>query len=88
MPCDPMRKRSSVKGGTGMLFGYASVSKGDEQSNKVQTKTLRARPAAAASSKRSLPARAGTGWNCTECWTSYVRVMSSSSESSIAYRAR
>jgi DNA invertase Pin-like site-specific DNA recombinase len=42
MPRDPMRKRSSVKGGKGMLLGYARVSKGDEQSNKVQVKTLRA----------------------------------------------
>src|SRR5271167_4499735 len=37
-----MRKRPFVKAGKGMLLGYARVSKGDEQSNKVQAKTLRA----------------------------------------------
>ena len=37
-----MRKRSFVKAGKGQILGYARVSKGDEQSNKVQVKTLRA----------------------------------------------
>ena len=37
-----MRKRSFGKASKGMLTGYARVSKGDEQSNKVQAKTLRA----------------------------------------------
>jgi DNA invertase Pin-like site-specific DNA recombinase len=41
-----MRKRSFVKDGKstsgGMLLGYARVSKGDEQSNAVQAKVLRA----------------------------------------------
>lgn len=37
-----MRKRSFVKAGKGLLLGYARVSKGDEQSNKVQAKALRA----------------------------------------------
>ncbi|HME25869.1 MAG TPA: recombinase family protein [Acetobacteraceae bacterium] len=42
MPHNPMRKRSFVKADKGMLLGYARVSKGDEQSNKVQAKALRA----------------------------------------------
>ena len=42
MVSEPMRKRSFVKAGKGMLLGYARVSKGDEQSNKVQAKALRA----------------------------------------------
>jgi hypothetical protein len=37
-----MHKRPFVKSGRGMLLGYARVSKGDEQSNKVQAKALRA----------------------------------------------
>jgi hypothetical protein len=37
-----MRRRSFVKAGEGMLLGYARVSKGDEQSNAVQAKALRA----------------------------------------------
>ena len=37
-----MRKRPFVKAGEGMLLGYARVSKGDEQSNAVQAKALRA----------------------------------------------
>ena len=37
-----MRKRPFVKAGKGLLLGYARVSKGDEQSNAVQAKTLRA----------------------------------------------
>jgi DNA invertase Pin-like site-specific DNA recombinase len=37
-----IRKRSFVKAGNGMLLGYARVSKGDEQSNAVQAKALRA----------------------------------------------
>jgi len=37
-----MRKRSFVKASRGTLIGYARVSKGDEQSNKVQAKALRA----------------------------------------------
>jgi hypothetical protein len=41
MPRNPMRKRPFVKAGKGMLLGYARVSKGDEQSNKVQAKALR-----------------------------------------------
>jgi hypothetical protein len=36
-----VRKRPFVKAGDGMLIGYARVSKGDEQSNAVQAKTLR-----------------------------------------------
>ncbi len=42
MARDSMRKRSFVKAGRGLLLGYARVSKGDEQSNKVQAKALRA----------------------------------------------
>ena len=37
-----MRKRPFVKAGEGMLLGYARVSKGDEQSNALQAKALRA----------------------------------------------
>jgi hypothetical protein len=39
-----MRKRPFVKekAGKGLLLGYARVSKGDEQSNAVQAKALRA----------------------------------------------
>jgi len=37
-----MRKRPFVKADKGMLLGYAHVSKGDEQSNAVQFKALRA----------------------------------------------
>ena len=37
-----MRKRPFVKAGQGMLLGYARVSKGDEQSNALQAKALRA----------------------------------------------
>src|SRR6516225_7543884 len=37
-----MRKRPFVKAGEGMLLGYAHVSKGDEQSNALQAKALRA----------------------------------------------
>src|SRR5487761_2715545 len=37
-----MRKRSFVKADKGMLLGYARVSKGDEQSNALQAKALRA----------------------------------------------
>ena len=37
-----MRKRPFVKPGEGMLLGYARVSKGDEQSNALQAKALRA----------------------------------------------
>src|SRR5689334_20387262 len=37
-----MRKRSFVKASKSMLIGYARVSKGDEQSNALQAKTLRA----------------------------------------------
>jgi DNA invertase Pin-like site-specific DNA recombinase len=43
---DPMRKRSFVKDSKspsrGVLLGYARVSKGDDQSNAVQAKALRA----------------------------------------------
>lgn len=42
MPRDTIRKRSLVKVGEGMLLGYARVSNGDGQSNKVQAKALRA----------------------------------------------
>ena len=42
MPRGTMRKRSFVKPTRGMLLGYARVSRGDEQSNKVQAKALRA----------------------------------------------
>jgi DNA invertase Pin-like site-specific DNA recombinase len=35
-----MRKRPFVKADKGMLLGYARVSKGDEQSNALQTKAL------------------------------------------------
>src|ERR1700731_3384639 len=42
MATSSMRKRSFVKAGEGMLLGYARVSKGDEQSNAVQAKALRA----------------------------------------------
>jgi hypothetical protein len=31
-----VRERTFVKAGLGLLLGYARVSKGDEQSNKVQ----------------------------------------------------
>src|SRR6202045_1755484 len=41
MATSSMRKRSFVKAGEGMLLGYARVSKGDEQSNAVQAKSLR-----------------------------------------------
>ena len=37
-----MRKHSFVTASEGMLIGYARVSKGDEQSNNVQAKALRA----------------------------------------------
>jgi DNA invertase Pin-like site-specific DNA recombinase len=37
-----VRKRTFVKAGLGLLLGYARVSKGDEQSNQVQAKALRA----------------------------------------------
>ena len=37
-----MRKRPFVKAGEGMLLGYARVAKGDEQSNALQAKALRA----------------------------------------------
>ena len=44
MAASSMRKRSFVKGSKspsgGVLFGYACVSKGDEQSNAVQAKAL------------------------------------------------
>jgi DNA invertase Pin-like site-specific DNA recombinase len=42
MPHDPMRKRSFVKAGKGLMLGYARVSKGDEQGNALQAKALRA----------------------------------------------
>lgn len=46
MTAKPMRKRTFVKApepnGTGLLLGYARVSKGDEQTNTLQTKALRA----------------------------------------------
>jgi DNA invertase Pin-like site-specific DNA recombinase len=42
MPRDPMRKRSFVKAGRGLLLGYARVSKGDEQNDSLQDKALRA----------------------------------------------
>ncbi len=46
MPAKPMRKRSFVKGaglsGGGALLGYARVSKGDDQTNVLQTRALRA----------------------------------------------
>jgi len=41
VPRNSMRKRSFMKAGKGLLLGYARVSRGDEQSNKVQAKTLR-----------------------------------------------
>ena len=37
-----MHKRPFVKASRSVLLGYARVSKGDEQSNKVQAKALRA----------------------------------------------
>ena len=37
-----MRKPSFVKGGRGIPLGYARVSKGDEQSNALQARALRA----------------------------------------------
>src|ERR1700693_2735624 len=46
VPAKSIRKRSFVKAGkpqeTGMLVGYARVSKGDEQNNALQTKALKA----------------------------------------------
>ena len=47
MPAKSIRKRSFTKGsgssgGGGALLGYARVSKGDEQSNALQTKALKA----------------------------------------------
>src|SRR5215471_21379441 len=46
MPRDPMRKRSFVKAdkpaGNGLLLGYARVSKGDDQTNALQARALRA----------------------------------------------
>jgi DNA invertase Pin-like site-specific DNA recombinase len=46
VPTKAIRKRSFTKGtspsGRGALLGYARVSKGDEQNNALQTKTLRA----------------------------------------------
>jgi len=46
VPAKSVRKRSFVKPGepqeTGMLLGYARVSKGDEQNNALQTKALKA----------------------------------------------
>ncbi|HYZ23233.1 MAG TPA: recombinase family protein [Rhodopila sp.] len=46
MPAKPVRKRPFVKDarppGSGALLGYARVSKGDEQTNALQTKALRA----------------------------------------------
>jgi DNA invertase Pin-like site-specific DNA recombinase len=42
MPHDPMRKRSFVKAGKGLMLGYARVSKGDEQGNALQAQALRA----------------------------------------------
>ena len=46
MTAKPIRKRSFVKEpkppAAGALFGYARVSKGDEQNNALQTKALRA----------------------------------------------
>ena len=42
MPRDPMRKRPFMKARRSLLLGYARVSKGDEQSNVLQAKALRA----------------------------------------------
>ncbi len=46
MAAQPVRKRSFVKeakpAATGLLLGYARVSKGDDQNNALQTKALRA----------------------------------------------
>jgi DNA invertase Pin-like site-specific DNA recombinase len=46
VPAKPMRKRSFVKGsgpsGGGALLGYARVSKGDDQTNTLQARALRA----------------------------------------------
>jgi DNA invertase Pin-like site-specific DNA recombinase len=45
VPTKPVRKRTFVKtkklDGSGLLLGYARVSKGDEQSNTLQSKALR-----------------------------------------------
>lgn len=46
MTAKPVRKRTFVKGkkaeGAGLLLGYARVSKGDDQTNALQIKALRA----------------------------------------------
>jgi Resolvase, N terminal domain len=45
VPAKPVRKRTFVKDkktdGVGLLLGYARVSKGDDQTNTLQTKALR-----------------------------------------------
>jgi Resolvase, N terminal domain len=82
-----MHKRPFVKSGRGMLLGYARVSKGDEQSNKVQAKALRA-----AGCRRVFEEAASGGrWDrpsCIACSISYARAMSSSFGSSIACPGR
>jgi DNA invertase Pin-like site-specific DNA recombinase len=42
MSREPMRKRSFAKAGKGLMLGYARVSKGDEQTNTMQARALRA----------------------------------------------
>ena len=82
-----MRKRSFVKAGEGMLLGYARVSKGDEQSNAVQAKALRAAGCrrifeeAASGGRRDRP-------ELHRMLTSCARVMLSLSGSSTACRGR
>ncbi len=66
MTTKPIRKRSFVKDAkgakTGLLLGYARMSKGDEQNNALQTKALKA-----ASCRRLFEEAASGGrWNRPE----------------------
>jgi hypothetical protein len=89
VPVKSVRKRSFVKAGkptgNGLLLGDARVSKGDDQTNIMQARALRA-ARLSPNLRRGIWGTAGTGRNYTVCSIIFAMETPWSSGSSTAYR--
>jgi hypothetical protein len=90
VPVKSVRKRSFVKAGkptgNGLLLGDARVSKGDDQTNIMQARALRAARLSPNLRRGSIWGTAGTGRNYTVCSIIFAMETPWSSGSSTAYR--
>jgi hypothetical protein len=90
VPVKSVRKLSFVKAGkptsNGLLLGDARVSKGDDQTNIMQARALRAARLSPNLRRGSIWGTAGTGRNYTVCSIIFAMETPWSSGSSTAYR--